>query len=137
MLKERFHRRDLIGVALAILGAVTIVLSANPSGTRLDPDRLIEAIKQRAFIVLTVVYAVGACVLVTLSSQKMGREHVFVDVGACALFGGFTVLSTKAFSSLLTEEWWRVFKEWITYPVLAVRHHALGREESLTAVIRF
>ena len=30
------------------------------------------------------------------------------------------MLSTKAFSSLLTKEWIVVFKEWITYPVLAV-----------------
>jgi len=34
--------------------------------------------------------------------------------------GGFTVLSTKAFSTLLTMEAWAVFKEWITYPILAV-----------------
>lgn len=30
------------------------------------------------------------------------------------------MLSTKAFSSLLTREWFGIFKEWITYPVLAV-----------------
>lgn len=30
------------------------------------------------------------------------------------------MLSTKAFSTLLTEEWFQIFTEWITYPVLAV-----------------
>lgn len=120
MLKENFHKRDLFGVALSILGAVTVVLSANPSDTRLTPAGLLEAIKQPIFIVLTSVYVSGVIMLVWLSSQKIGREHVFVDVGACALFGGFTVLSTKAFSSMLTLEWWGVVSEWITYPILVV-----------------
>ncbi|KAL5530191.1 hypothetical protein ACEPAF_6448 [Sanghuangporus sanghuang] len=120
MLKERFRKRDLLGILLAILGAITVVLSASSSDRRLDPDALIHAITQRPFIVLAAVYAGGAAVLVSLSSQRLGREHVWVDVGACALFGGFTVLSTKAFSSLLTREWVALFKEWITYPVLAV-----------------
>jgi hypothetical protein len=34
--------------------------------------------------------------------------------------GGFTVLATKAISTLLTEEWVNIFADWITYPVLAV-----------------
>ena len=34
--------------------------------------------------------------------------------------GGFTVLSTKALSTLLTMEWIKVFTEWITYPIIAV-----------------
>ncbi|THH03591.1 hypothetical protein EW145_g6156, partial [Phellinidium pouzarii] len=112
--------RDLLGVGLAIMGAVTVVLSANPSDTRLDSNSLLRAITQQAFIVLAFLYAVGTIVLVSLSSQRIGQEHVFIDVGACALFGGFTVLSTKAFSSLLTLEWVAVFKEWITYPTLAI-----------------
>lgn len=39
--------------------------------------------------------------------------------------GGFTVLSTKALSTLLTMEWIKIFTEWITYPVIAVSclHH--------------
>lgn len=104
-----------------MLGAITVVLSASSSDRRLDPDALIHAITQNAFIVLAGLYAAGAAVLVSLSSRRIGREHVWVDIGACALFGGFTVLSTKAFSSLLTMEWAAVFKEWITYPVLVVR----------------
>ncbi|KAH8118334.1 DUF803-domain-containing protein [Phellopilus nigrolimitatus] len=118
MLKETFRKRDLFGIGIAILGAITVVLSANPSDTRLDPGGLIRAITRHAFIVLAAVYAAGITLLVCLSSRKVGQEHVYIDVGACALFGGFTVLSTKAFSSLLTKEWAAVFKEWITYPVL-------------------
>ncbi|KAL5487821.1 hypothetical protein ACEPAI_5929 [Sanghuangporus weigelae] len=120
MLKERFRKRDLLGILLAILGAITVVLSASSSDRRLDPDALIHAITQRPFMVLAAIYAGGAAFLVSLSSQRLGQQHVWVDVGACALFGGFTVLSTKAFSSLLAREWVALFKEWITYPVLAV-----------------
>jgi hypothetical protein len=35
--------------------------------------------------------------------------------------GGFTVLSTKAFSTLLTTRGFDTFKVWMTYPVLVVR----------------
>lgn len=117
-------QRDLLGVGLSILGAVTVVLSANPSDVRLDPNSLIRALTQRPFIFMAVIYVVGVISLVGLSSQQIGSEYVYIDVGACALFGGFTVLSTKAFSSLLTLEWVAIFKEWITYPVLAVRLHS-------------
>lgn len=34
--------------------------------------------------------------------------------------GGFTVLATKALSTLLTLEWWDMFTERITYPVILV-----------------
>ncbi|SRR6266849_3749461 len=34
--------------------------------------------------------------------------------------GGFTVLSTKAVSSLLTSNGFNMFKQWMTYPFLAV-----------------
>jgi hypothetical protein len=34
--------------------------------------------------------------------------------------GGFTVLSTKAVSSLLTTNGFNMFKQWMTYPILAV-----------------
>lgn len=112
----------MIGVSLAILGAVTVVLSANSSDKRLDPEGLIRAITQRAFIILASLYVAGLIVLMSLSERRLGREHVFVDVGTCALLGGFTVLSTKAFSSmLLTFNWGEVFTEWITYPIVAVR----------------
>ncbi|KAI0676980.1 DUF803-domain-containing protein [Trametes maxima] len=120
MLGERFRKRDFIGIMIAIIGAVTVVLSANPSDTRLDPKSLIEAITQRPFEVYAIVYTVGIFILSGLSAGPAGRRWVYIDVGLCALFGGFTVLSTKAVSTLLTLEWFEIFKEWITYPVIAV-----------------
>ncbi|KAJ7047522.1 DUF803-domain-containing protein [Mycena alexandri] len=120
MLGERFRKRDFLGIFIAIIGAVTVVLSSNASDTRLDPDALLVAISQTPFIVYTCVYVVGIIVLSILSEGSIGRQWVFVDIGLCALFGGFTVLSTKAVSTLLTMEWFEMFTKWITYPTIAV-----------------
>ncbi|KAK7695567.1 hypothetical protein QCA50_000203 [Cerrena zonata] len=120
MLGERFRKRDFFGIIIAIIGAITVVLSTNPSDTRLSPKALIEAISRRPFVIYSTVYAVGIVILSGLSEGRFGKRVVYVDVGLCALFGGFTVLSTKAVSTLLTMEWFEMFTEWITYPVLAI-----------------
>lgn len=80
-------QRDLVGILIAIIGAVTVVLAANGSDTRLDPVALVKAIRQLPFLIYSCIYAVGAIVLAVLSQGPIGRQHVFVDVGLCALFG--------------------------------------------------
>ncbi|KIM46009.1 hypothetical protein M413DRAFT_441076 [Hebeloma cylindrosporum] len=120
LLGEHFRKRDLLGVAIAIIGAVTVVLASNASDTRLDPDGLLQAISQTSFIVYSCIYVGGALILATLSEGRIGKTWVFVDIGLCALFGGFTVLSTKALSTLLTLQWIEIFTNWITYPLIAV-----------------
>ncbi|KAF9815533.1 hypothetical protein IEO21_04533 [Rhodonia placenta] len=120
MLKERFRKRDFIGILIAILGAVTVVLSSNTSDVRLDAPGLIHAVAQRPFLIYTVVYIAGAIFLSLLSEREAGKRWVYVDVGLCALFGGFTVLSTKAISTLLTLKGLGVITEWVTYPIIAV-----------------
>jgi drug/metabolite transporter (DMT)-like permease len=120
MLGERFKKRDLFGVMIATAGAVTVVLSSNISDPKMNLDALRTAVTQPPFIIYSAVYAAGAMVLATLSHGKIGQKFVFVDVGLCALFGGFTVLSTKALSTLLTTEWVNIFAQWITYPILFI-----------------
>ena len=83
----RSLQRDLLGILIAIIGAVTVVLASNSSDTRLDPDALIRAISQKAFIIYSCIYIAGAVVLAGLSQGSFGRQWVFVDVGLCALFG--------------------------------------------------
>lgn len=80
-------QRDLLGILIATLGAVTVVLSSNSSDVRLDHDGLLRAISQRPFIVFTIVYISAAFILASLSETKFGRRYVFVDVGLCAIFG--------------------------------------------------
>ncbi|KAH9071674.1 DUF803-domain-containing protein [Lactarius deliciosus] len=120
LLHERLRKRDLVGIMFAIVGAVTVVLSSNASDTPLTMEKLLEAISQRVFIIFSVVYVIGMFVLMGLSEGSAGRRWVLVDVGLCALFGGFTVLSTKAISTLLATRGFDMFKETMTYPVLAV-----------------
>ena len=78
---------EFLGIFIAILGAFTVVFSANTSETRLDRDALIEAITQKPFIIYSIVYIIGAFILTGLSASQRGRDWVFVDVGLCALFG--------------------------------------------------
>ncbi|OJA20911.1 hypothetical protein AZE42_00896 [Rhizopogon vesiculosus] len=123
MLKERFRMHDLAGILLAMIGAITVVLStpsSDDSVPPLTPDGLIAAISQRSFIIFSIIYIVGAVILAGLSEGSLGRRVVVVDVGLCAIFGGFTVLATKAISTLLTMKWVNIFADWITYPVLAI-----------------
>jgi hypothetical protein len=120
MLNERFHRKDLLGMLLAIFGAATIVASAQTSSPHLNPSQLLQAMQEPVFLVYVGIVVAFALFLGYESSRKWGEQWVTVDVGLCALFGGFTVLSTKAVSSLLTLEWLEMFKEWITYPLLIV-----------------
>lgn len=87
LVSNSLPQRDLFGITLAIIGAVTVVLSSNTSETRLSPSGLIKAISQRAFLVYSLVYVIAAVVLAGLSRGRLGRQYVFVDVGLCALFG--------------------------------------------------
>ncbi|KAJ3864884.1 magnesium transporter NIPA-domain-containing protein [Lentinula novae-zelandiae] len=118
ILGERFRKRDVLGVIIAIIGAVTVVLSSNASNGRLDPEALVHAISQTPFIVYACIYTIGAMILASLSQTSYGQRYALVDIGLCALFGGFTVLSTKAVSTLLTMQWSQVFTSVITYPVI-------------------
>jgi hypothetical protein len=48
--------------------------------------------------------------------------------------GGFTVLSTKAVSSLLTINGFNMFKQWMAYPILAVssgNHEGAGTNSAI------
>jgi len=109
-----------VGLALCIVGVVTIVLGGGTSGVRLDPDGLIAAISQRIFIAYSVFNVVLVTPLALLSDRPIGHRLVWIDLGTCALFGGFTVLSTKGISTMLTLEWIQIYKYWITYPLLLV-----------------
>jgi drug/metabolite transporter (DMT)-like permease len=120
ILKERFRRSDILGVMLSICGAVTVVYASKSSNPTLDPEALLKAISQQAFIVYASTCAVAALILSGLSNRRAGQEHIFVDVGLCAIFGGFTVLSTKAVSTLISLKSIGAFKEWITYPLILV-----------------
>lgn len=89
MLGERFRKLDIFGIVVAVVGAVTVVLSSNASDARLGPSELVQAISQRLFVAYTIIYAIGGAMLGMFSEGKLGRQHVFVDVGLCAIFGEY------------------------------------------------
>lgn len=121
MLKERFSPRDLLGVGLAILGAVTVVLSAKSSDPSVTPESLLQAIRQPAFIAYFAVTAAATAGLLSVThSKSYGNRWIGVDVGICALFGGYTVLATKALSSLLSNLFLQAFTFVITWVMVAV-----------------
>ncbi len=72
---------------IAIIGAVTVVLSSNSSNVRLDPDALMHAIFQTPFVAYTIIYIIAGIMLASLSHGPLGKQWVFIDVGLCAVFG--------------------------------------------------
>ncbi|KAF8528975.1 magnesium transporter NIPA-domain-containing protein [Hysterangium stoloniferum] len=120
MLKEKLRKCDILGVVLAIFGAVTIIGAGKLSDVQLDPEGLIRAISRKPFVIYAIINTTLMIIFVILSASSASTEWVFIDVGLCALFGGFTVLATKALSTLLTLHWIIIFKDWITYPIVTV-----------------
>ena len=102
LLHETIESLDLVGIALAIVGAVAVVLSAGGSGDApLDPPALWRAICEPTFVIYALCAVALGCALMLLSLSHAGGRVVLVDIGACAVFGGFTVLATKGVSSFL------------------------------------
>lgn len=134
MLKEKFRKRDFWGVIVAIAGAVVVVLSAKSSEEKIGPHDIWVMITRWEFelyLGLTAALIVG----LMWASGTYGQRTILVDVGLVALFGrfcensdmrhasftvvadsnlgGYTALSTKGVSSLLSFTLWHV----ITFPI--------------------
>ena len=112
MLKERFRRRDLYGVLVAIAGAVVVVLSARNTEEKFGPDSLWNTIKRWEFllyVVITILLIVG----LTYFEPRYGRKTLLIDLGLVALYGAYTALSTKGVSSLLSGSLYKAF----TFPI--------------------
>ncbi|SNX83538.1 uncharacterized protein MEPE_02245 [Melanopsichium pennsylvanicum] len=102
LLGETFKLSDIGGITLAIIGAVTVVFSSKQSDARLDPSQLLDAIKRLDFLIYSAISVSCGVLLASLSTTRLGDRWVLIDVGTCAIFGGFTVLSTKGISSLIS-----------------------------------
>ena len=86
LLKERFRQRDFWGVAIAIAGAVTIVLSARNSETKMGPDDVWGAITRWEFETYLGITAAFIVVLLW-ASEKFGEKTILIDLGLVGLFG--------------------------------------------------
>ncbi|CBY01074.1 hypothetical protein LEMA_P022040.1 [Plenodomus lingam JN3] len=112
MLKEPFRKRDALGVIIAVGGAVTVVLSANSSNPKLGPDEIWHLITRWEFETYFGITA-GVIIALMVASNRFGEKSVLIDLGLVGLLGGYTALSTKGVSSLLSYTLWRA----ITFPI--------------------
>lgn len=122
IVREPFRRKDLVGVAIAIVGGATVVYASRSSDQKVreipwpvhppspvtdltepqpTPEEFLSAISRPLFIAYAVISCASMAVLAYLSRTKLGDQYVLVDLALCALAGAFTVLSTKAISSFL------------------------------------
>lgn len=110
---------DVWGCTLAVIGGITVVQGSKSSDTKLDPDQMLQAVRQPLFIAYALTSITAMSVLAYFSQTRHGDRHVMIDLSLCALAGGLTVLSTKALSSFLNLLFLDAFRHWITYPILA------------------
>ncbi|WVQ77493.1 hypothetical protein IAR50_007179 [Cryptococcus sp. DSM 104548] len=139
ILKERFYKRELFGMALAIIGAVTVVWSSSNTNPRLDPDQLLQALTRTPFLIYTSLNILLLLPLLFLSTLPIASRVLPIDVAICALFGGYTVLATKALSSLLSQDFFGAWERGITWGcVTVVGGTSLGQVRWLNrALMRF
>ncbi|KAM7201035.1 Magnesium transporter NIPA domain containing protein [Naviculisporaceae sp. PSN 640] len=117
--KEVFRRRDFFGVIVAVGGAVTVVLSAKQEETKLGPHEVWGAITTMEFEI----YMAVSCALIALLmwlSPRYGNRTILIDLGLVGLFGGYTALSTKGVSSMLSSTLLGAFTTPVTYVLLFV-----------------
>ena len=86
LLHERFRQRDFWGVVVAIGGAVTIVLSARNSETKMGPHDVWAAITRWEFETYLGITAALIIILVW-ASGRYGGKTILIDLGVVALCG--------------------------------------------------
>ncbi|KAI9278019.1 magnesium transporter NIPA-domain-containing protein [Sporodiniella umbellata] len=119
MLKEVFRKRDLLGVFLAVSGAAVVVLSSNSEEVALSPELIMEAITQTQSIIYFILTTIAIIVL-TILSPIHGASSIMIDLGLVAIYGGYTVLSTKSVASLLSLSFLKMFAYPVSYVLIAV-----------------
>lgn len=119
ILKERFRKIDLLGVGIAIAGGVIVVMSAQTEQPQLSPDQILGAISQISFVIYFLVVLFTIASLLYLSPRYSDR-YILIDLGLVALFGGFTALSTKGVSSLLSKLLYNALRFPIFWILLAI-----------------
>ncbi|XXH04916.1 hypothetical protein Hte_011338 [Hypoxylon texense] len=116
---EIFRTRDFWGVVIAVAGAVTVVLSAKQEETKLDPHDVWDAITTMAFEIYMGV-SIFLIVVLMWASPRYGNRTILIDLGLVGLFGGYTALTTKGVSSMLSSTLFGAFTTPVTYGLIVV-----------------
>ncbi|KAI1393856.1 DUF803-domain-containing protein [Hypoxylon trugodes] len=116
---EEFRKRDFWGVVIAVAGAVTVVLSAKQEETKLDPHDVWDAITTLEFEVYMGI-SIFLIILLMWASPRYGNRTILIDLGLVGLFGGYTALTTKGVSSMLSSTLFKAFTTPVTYGLIIV-----------------
>ncbi|KAI8966771.1 DUF803-domain-containing protein [Daldinia sp. FL1419] len=116
---ERFRKRDFWGVVIAVGGAVTVVLSAKQEETKMDPHDVWDAITTMEFEIYMGV-SILLIIVLMWASPKYGSKTILIDLGLVGLFGGYTALTTKGVSSMLSSTLFKAFTTPVTYGLIVV-----------------
>lgn len=92
-LKERFRKRDALGVVVAITGAVTVALSATNDNPKLGPDEIWSLIATWEFETYLGI-TLFAIICLMFASTKYGQKSIFIDLGLQGLLGKAPPLSS-------------------------------------------
>ncbi|KAI1777673.1 DUF803-domain-containing protein [Hypoxylon cercidicola] len=116
---EVFRTRDFWGVVIAVAGAVTVVLSAKQEETKLDPHDVWDAITTMAFEIYMGV-SIFLIIVLMWASPRYGNRTILIDLGLVGLFGGYTALTTKGVSSMLSSTLFGAFATPVTYVLIVI-----------------
>ncbi|KAI1180276.1 DUF803-domain-containing protein [Nemania sp. FL0916] len=116
---EIFRKRDFWGVLIAIGGAITVVLSARGEETKLDPHDVWDAITTMAFEIYLGV-TIFLIIVLMWASPRYGNRTILIDLGLVGLFGGYTALTTKGVSSMLSSTLLKAFATPVTYGLVII-----------------
>ena len=86
LLKERFRQRDFWGVAVAIAGAVVVVLSAKTSENKMGPKEIWSNITRWEFEVYLVI-TLALIVALMWASGRYGERTILIDLSLVGLWG--------------------------------------------------
>ncbi|KAI0460337.1 DUF803-domain-containing protein [Xylaria acuta] len=116
---EVFRKRDFWGVLIAVGGAITVVLSAKGEETKLDPHDVWDAITTMAFEIYLGV-TIFLIIVLMWASPRYGNKTILIDLGLVGLFGGYTALTTKGVSSMLSSTLLKAFATPVTYGLVII-----------------
>ncbi|KAI3337427.1 DUF803-domain-containing protein [Xylariaceae sp. AK1471] len=116
---EVFRKQDFWGVVIAVGGAITVVLSAKGEETKLDPHDVWDAITTMAFEIYLGI-TIFLIVVLMWASPRYGNRTILIDLGLVGLFGGYTALTTKGVSSMLSSTLLKAFATPVTYGLVIV-----------------
>ncbi|RHZ82610.1 hypothetical protein Glove_108g3 [Diversispora epigaea] len=119
MLKETFRSQDLLGILIAIVGIVLVVINSKLTQPELSFEEIYSVIQKPQFIHYLIITGILALLLICLSA-KIGSKFIIIDLLLVAIFGGYSVISAKAISSLLIVKFVSIFGNFVTYFLLLI-----------------